>query len=100
MRRRVDQRSADPAPPQIGLDEQAVEFAPNHGCESGNATVELCHEHLPIRDLGRREVDGARIGLKLFAILRQGERRASLERFESFALVRLSETDREPLNGL
>jgi hypothetical protein len=62
----VDQQSPDASFPETRLDEQRIELGVpvrlrQDGCEADDYAVSLRHQHVTIRDLLGRQLDGVRI---------------------------------------
>ena len=100
MRRRIDERRADPAPPKFRLDEEAIELTADQCCKTGHAALEFGDQHLPIRHLRWRQMDRFRMRQQLLAVVRQGERRPPLQLFKLLALIGLREANAQQVNGL
>ena len=79
MRRCIDQGLADAEPPQIRLYKQAVELAAHDRRKAGNLAIDLGDDHLPIRDLRRRQMNRVGICEQLVAIIVELEGRSSLK---------------------
>jgi hypothetical protein len=100
MRRFVEEHASNSAPPQLRLDEQSIEFAPDHRRESRNASVELGDVHLSVGDLRRRQMDGVGMRLKVRAVILIRQRRAPLQLFQLLPFLGLSGANDEGVSAL
>jgi hypothetical protein len=91
----VDQRSADPLLPQLGLDEQTVEFGMpclgQHYCAADNAIAEFGDQHLTLFNLLGGKVDRVGMGHKVRAVRFVGQRGSPLQCFKRLPFARAAQ---------
>jgi hypothetical protein len=88
LRCSIDQRATDPSSPKIRFDEQAVQFGAYDRSKSDDLATEFSDNHLPIRNLAFRQVNGVGVTEQLIPIFGKLERSAPLQLLELVMLFR------------
>lgn len=93
MDRPLDKRPSDSPAPKCRFDKQPVELTAHLGHESCDTPIKFGNEYLTARDMFGRQVNGIGIGFQMRPVSWVGQRRAALQFFQRFPLLRQCRTD-------